>query len=131
MQDPSGECTSMTTLRFHKLRIYLALAVCLGVFAAGCEREPSVSAYTDPGTIEERYGLTGAYGGRVNAGDKTLDATIVPITLSDGRTAQLVIPKRQAEGHRIFLRDSDGLSPVVLNNPKVSRDEFVRSQPRV
>ena len=35
------------------------------------------------------------------------------------------------EGHRVFLRDADGISPVVLDNSRVSRDEFVRSQPRV
>jgi hypothetical protein len=118
-------------LRIHKMRIYLALAVWLGILAAGCEREPRVAAYSDPGTIEERYGLTGAYGDRINTGDATLDATIIPITLSDGRSAQLVIPKKSADGNRILLRDSNGIAPVVLENPRVSRDEFVRSQPRV
>jgi hypothetical protein len=118
-------------LRTHKMRIYLALAVWLGILATGCEREPRVAAYSDPGTIEERYGLTGAYGGRINTGDGSLDATIIPITLSDGRSAQLVIPKNNADGNRILLRDADGIAPVVLENPRMSREEFVRSQPRV
>ena len=114
-----------------KMRIYLALAIWLGILAAGCERVPRVSAYSDPGTIEERYGLTGAYGDRINTGDGSLDATVIPITLSDGRSAQLVIPKNSADGNRILLRDADGIAPVVLENPRMSRDEFVRSQPRV
>jgi hypothetical protein len=121
----------MRAWRIHKTRIYLALAVWLGICLTACEREPSVAANTDASTIEERYGLTGAYSDRVNTGNETVDATIVPITLSDGRTAQLVIPRKQMEGHRVFLRDADGMSPVVLDNARMTRDEFVRSQPRV
>ena len=121
----------MTSWRFYKARIYLALAVWLGICATACEREPTAAAYTDASTIEERYGLSGAYSEKVNTGDGTMDATIVPVTLSDGRTAQLVIPRKLTAGHRVFLKDADGLSPVVLENPGVSREEFVRSQPRV
>src|SRR5258708_2929392 len=104
----------------HKVRIYLALAIWFGAFATACEREPRVSAYSDPGTIEERYGLSGTYRDRINTENGTMDATIVPITLSDGRPAQLVIPKNQTAGHRVFLKDENGLSPVVLDNPRMS-----------
>jgi hypothetical protein len=121
----------MKNANIYKYRITLTLAFCLGLLASACEREPRVSALRDAGTIEQRYGLTSAYSERISTDDGSMDATIVPVTLSDGRTAQLVIPKRPTDGYRVFLRDSGGLAPVVLENPRVSRDEFVRTQPRV
>src|SRR5262245_5645843 len=45
--------------------------------------------------------------------------------------SQLVIPKKQVDGNKIFIKDSDGMKPVVLENPKQSREEFVRSRPKV
>jgi len=83
------------------------------------------------GTIEQRYGLTSTFNETIRTDDGTVNATVVPITLSDGRHAEIVIPKNQLGGHRVFLRDTTGLSPVVIENPRMSRDEFVRSQPRV
>ena len=121
----------MKNTNIYKYRIILILALSVGLLASACEREPRVSAFRDAGTIEQRYGLTGVYNDRVSTSDGSMDATIVPVTLSDGRTAQLVIPKTTTDGYRVFLRDSGGLAPVVLENPRVSRDEFVRSQPRV
>src|SRR5262249_47507516 len=112
-----------------KAHAQLAIALLFGCLVAACNREPRASANTD--TIEERYGLAGAYSDLVRSDNGTIAATIIPITLSDGRTAQLVIPKNQAQGQTVFLRDQDGLSPVVLENPRVSREEFIRSQPRV
>jgi hypothetical protein len=113
------------------IRAYFLAVLLLAGSLAACQREPRTSAFYGSSTIEERYGLTGAYSDRIQTEDGTMDATIVPITLSDGRTGQLVIPKRQSAGHRVFLRDENGLSPVVLENPRMTRDEFVRSQPRV
>jgi len=75
--------------------------------------------------------LSGGYNDLVRVEDGTIAAAIVPITLSDGRTAQLVIPKNQVGDQRVFLKDQNGLAPVVLENPGVNRDEFIRSQPRV
>jgi hypothetical protein len=121
----------MNFLRTHNLRVYTAVAVWLCFALTACEREPRVSAYSDAGTIEQRYGLAGTYNDRLSLDNRNTDATIVPVTLSDGRTAQLVIPKRGSGDHRVFLRDENGLSPVVLDNPRVTRDEFIRSQPRV
>ena len=121
----------MRNTNTYKYRIIVILALTVGLLGSACEREPRVSAYRDPGTIEQRYGLSGVYNDRIATDGGSMDATIVPVTLSDGRTAQLVIPKTTTDGYRVFLRDSGGLSPVVLENPRVSRDEFVRSQPRV
>ncbi len=116
---------------FRNVRGLIAVAAMCSLFALGCEREPRVSAGTDASTIEQRYGLAGAYSERIDTDDRATDVTIVPVTLSDGRTAQLVIPRTQSAGHRIYLRENGELYPVALQNPRVSREEFVRSEPRI
>jgi hypothetical protein len=121
----------MDSSLFYKFRSLTTLALIGSFFLLGCEKEPRVLARTDATTIEDRYGLTGAYSDRVPAGTGTLDATIVPITLSDGRTAQLIIPKSESTGHRVFLKEGEQLRPVVLQDPGVSREEFVRSKPKI
>jgi hypothetical protein len=90
-----------------------------------------VFARNEPSTIEERYGLTGAYSERVTADDRVMDATIVPITLSDGSSGQLVVPKSRLVGQRLYLRQNGELYPVALANTGMSRDEFIKSQPRI
>jgi hypothetical protein len=52
---------------------------------------------------------------------------MVPVTLADGRTAQLFIPSVPAnEPQRVYLRDTDGLHPVRVRE-NVTRDEIVRA----
>src|SRR4051812_8213427 len=120
----------MDAVRLLTGRSQFALALLFCFVLTSCDREPRVvSANAD--TIEQRYGLTGGYNDLVRTDDGTIAATIIPITLSDGRTAQLVIPKNEVGGQRVFLRDQDGLAPLVLENSKVSRDEFISSPPRV
>ena len=59
-----------------------------------------------------------------------MPATIVPVTLPDGQRAQLVIPQK-SDSHAVYLRDQDGMHPVLLQDRNVSRDQFVRSNPTV
>ena len=117
--------------RFHNVKGIIALSLVCSFLLISCNREPRVYARNEPSTIEERYGLTGAYSERVNADDRVLDATIVPVTMSDGSTAQLVVPKSRLTGQRLYLRQNGELYPVALADPSVSRDEFIRSQPRI
>ena len=52
-----------------------------------------------------------------------MQGTIIPITLADGRTAQLVIPQRQASDvHSVYLLDNEGMHPVQLKE-NASRQE--------
>jgi hypothetical protein len=115
----------------HNLRVLIALCFVCSFFLASCEREPRVFARNEPSTIEERYGLTGAYSERVTADDRVMDATIVPITLSDGSSGQLVVPKSRLVGQRLYLRQNGDLYPVALANTGMSRDDFIKSQPRI
>ncbi len=121
----------MNWTRFHNLRGLIALSLVCSFFVAACDREARVFARNEPGTIEDRYGLTGAYSERLTDDDRVMDATMVPITLSDGSTGQLVVPKSRLAGQHLYLRQNGQLYPVALANPGMSRDEFIRSQPRI
>jgi len=120
----------MHSFRSNNLRAYFALILTLAVLATACEREPRVLAHPDARTIEQRYGLGGVYDDRIRMDDGSMEATVVPITLSDGRTAQLVIPRGRADSS-VYLRDSSGLHRVVLADPAVRREEFVQTPPRI
>ena len=105
---------------------YLSLAavlLCAGA-VSGCSRD--VDAMT-PQHIEQQYGVAGAYAGTVATTDGTLKGTLVPVTLADGRTAQLFIPAKQArEPHAVYLKESDGLHPVRVK-PNVTREQITRA----
>ena len=78
-----------------------------------------------PQQIEQQYGVSGAYSGSVDTPNGSMQGTIIPITLADGRTAQLVIPNRQASDVRsVYLLDDDGMHPVELKE-NASRQEVV------
>jgi hypothetical protein len=80
-----------------------------------------------PDALQRDYGVTGAYLAPVPVGNGTLQSTVVPVTLSDGHQAQLVIPVNQRnEPHRLYLRDIDGLHPVYLDN-QITRTQIVES----
>jgi hypothetical protein len=52
---------------------------------------------------------------------------VVPVTLADGRRAQLIIPvDRRNEPHTVYLRDTDGFHPVQIQD-NITRDQVVRS----
>jgi hypothetical protein len=108
------------------LRACAALAsVLAGVAAvAGCSRD--VEAVT-PQSIEQQYGVAGAYNDTVATADGKMRGTLVPVTLADGRTAQLFIPAKAAkEPHTVYLRDGEGLHPVTVGN-NATRDEVTRA----
>ena len=107
-----------------KTALSLAAAlVCAGALS-GCT--PDVHAMT-PQTIEQQYGVSGAYTDTVATSDGSLTGTTVPVTLADGRTAQLFIPTKQTkQPHAVYLRDSEGLHPVTVKD-NVTRDQITRS----
>ena len=71
--------------------------------------------------------MSGAYSDSVATSDGSINGTIVPVTLADGRTAQLFIPGKQAsQAHTVYLRDGEGLHPVRVRD-NVTRDEITRS----
>ena len=102
----------------------LALAVLTAPFLTACSRDAQAMSADQ---IEQQYGVSGAYADTVATSDGPLTGTTVPVTLADGRTAQLFIPARQSnQPHAVYLRDSDGLHPVRVKD-SATRDEVTRS----
>jgi hypothetical protein len=108
------------------MKTFVSLAivlVCSGA-VSGCSRD--VQAMT-PQNIEQKYGVPGAYTDTVATSDGSLKGTMVPVTLADGRSAQLFIPAKPAnQPHAVYLRDAEGLHPVRVKD-NVTRDEITRS----
>jgi hypothetical protein len=102
----------------------LSLALLIAVLFAACT--PDVQAMNGQ-QIEQRYGVSGAYGDTIATPDGQLRGTVVPISIADGRPGHLIIPEKQAnEPHAVYLRDEQGIHPVQLRDNE-SRDELARS----
>jgi hypothetical protein len=104
-------------------------AFTLGLMAAGsltgCSRD--IQAADEPKSIEQQYGVQGAYTDTISTPDGSVKGTLVPVTLADGRTAQLFIPGEKArEPHAVYLRDNDGLHPVVMKE-NATREQITTS----
>jgi hypothetical protein len=92
---------------------------------AGCSRD--IQASDEPTNIEKKYGVTGAYTETIPTENGPMKGTLVPVTLADGRTAQLFIPGAKArEPHPVYLRENDGLHPVQMQ-PNTTREEIAKS----
>jgi hypothetical protein len=103
---------------------WLASALVVAGIVSGCATEAKTLA---PQQIEKQYGVSGAYTGSVATPDGPMQGTIIPITLADGRTAQLVIPQRQASDARsVYLVDNEGLHPVQLKE-NASRQDVINA----
>ena len=92
---------------------------------AGCSRD--IRPVDQPENIEQRYGVSGAYTETIATSNGSRKGTLVPVTLQDGRTAQLFIPGTRAhEPHTMYLRDNDGLHPVQMQE-NATREQVARS----
>lgn len=104
-------------------QLFLVLSLVVALCAAGCGR---ARADVDPKAIEAAYGVTGAYVDQITTQDGTVDATIVPTTLDDGRRVQLVIPHKQLDpDYKVYMREGVTITPVALADPSVQRSQFV------
>ena len=104
-----------------------ALLVTTATFATACSRDV---AALSPQQVESDYGIAGAHTGTVATADGQLKGTLVPVTLADGRQAQLLIPaKSRNEPHGVYLQDNQGLHPVELS-PGTTRSD-IQAAPRV
>lgn len=103
-----------------------AAAMTLTVAATvACSRDTQAAGLT-PQELQQRYGIADAYTGQVATSDGSLKATLVPVTLPDGRKAELIIPARRGEPHAAYYRDADGLHPVEIGD-NVTREQLATS----
>ena len=92
---------------------------------AGCSRD--IQAMDQPKNIEQQYGVSGAYTDTIPTLNGSMKGTVVPVTLADGRAAQLFIPGARArEPHTLYLRDNDGLHPVQMKE-NATREQIAKS----
>src|SRR5262252_10673351 len=110
------------------MRGTLALMLAAALVTGACNR---ASADVDPKAIEAKYGLSGGYIDEITTEDGKVQATIIPTTLDDGRKVQLVIPHQPIGDHQVYMRDGITTTPLELSDPKVSKQQFVESQPRI
>jgi len=55
--------------------------------------------------------------------DGGMRGTVVPVTLADGRKAQLFVPQqRRNDPHGVYLRDDQGLHPVRVHEHATRED---------
>jgi hypothetical protein len=107
----------------------LAILVFTALALAACGR---TSANYDPKAIESKYGLEGAVVEDIVTEDGKVRATVVPTTLDDGRRVQLIIPHEPIDDeHQVFMRDGIEITPLALSDTKITKQDFVASQPRV
>ena len=108
-------------------QVALAAVFIGATFATSCSRDV---AALSPQQVETDYGVAGAHTGTVTTANGQVRGTLVPVTLADGRQAQLLIPARsRTEPHGVYLHDDQGLHPVELS-PGATRGDLERA-PRV
>jgi len=92
---------------------------------AGCSSD--IQASDEPKNIEQQYGVEGAYTDTIATENGSIKGTLVPVTLADGRKAQLFIPGAKArEPHAVYLREGDALHPVEMEK-NATREQVTKS----
>src|SRR4029450_7586720 len=116
-------------MRSFKMRLVNSFmrtaAIALGLVATiGCGRK--MDAVT-PDQLQRQYGISDAYAGEVPPSDGPISGTLVPVTLPDGRQAQLFVPQQSRnDAHRVYLHDDQGLHPVRVR-PNTTRTQITRA----
>lgn len=107
--------------RNHAIIVGVVIAVlALGVWALSRDTR-------DPEWLAEKYGITNAFTQKIDTPEGVMDASLVPVTLADGKTAYLVVP--QKGGDELYLKDDNGLAPVETTDQAIDKEKFVRSRP--
>jgi hypothetical protein len=116
----------MKTKRLGGAALLAGLALAGAMMTSACS-----NTSLDAKAIEDKYGVSGATTENILTADGAMmPSTVVPVTLPDGQKAQLVIPHKN-DGNAVYLRDQEGMHPILLQDRAVSRDQFVRSNPTV
>jgi hypothetical protein len=114
-------------MRLMNSLVLTAAAALVPIATIGCGRKADA---VTPDQLQQQYGISDAYAGDVATSDGAIRGTLVPVTLADGRKAQLFVPQQSRnEAHHVYLHDEQGLHPVRLK-PNATRDQ-IASAPAV
>jgi len=102
--------------------------ICITFLTSSCTKQVDAEGMS-PQALQDRYGIANAYAGQVATPQGTIKGTIVPVTLPDGRTGQLIVPENQ-DYHPAYLQDEQGVHPVALQ-PGLTREEVVSQPPHI
>lgn len=83
------------------------------IAASACSRD--AQAITSD-QLQRQYGLAGAHADTINTPDGAMAATVIPVTLADGRRAELIVPSQTTAERTTYLRDDAGMHPVELRD---------------
>ena len=80
-----------------------------------------------PQSIQQRYGIQGAYDGTTLHPDGRQSAA-VPVTMDDGRTGEFVIPSKRTGAHPVYYRDDEtgDVHPVRMS-PQTTRSQVAQA----
>jgi len=116
--------TDITTTPFEAKTCAAAfIAACLFACATLVTACGNAAEAVTPEQIQQQYGVAGAYTDDVPTPDGGMRGTVVPVTLADGRKAQLFVPQqRRNDPHGVYLRDDQGLHPVRVHEHATRED---------
>jgi len=110
--------------KLSRCRMLAAVVAAAPIFlSSACSRDAQAVGLT-PAELQQRYGISDAYVGKVTTPDGALHGTLVPVTLADGRKAELIIPDRAGQPHTAYFQDAEGLHPIQIAD-NVTRDQLV------
>jgi len=104
-------------------RIVAFAAVGLLPLSVSCTKRVDAMS-TTPQALQERYGITNASSGLVATPEGAIKGTIVPVTLPNGRQAELIVPDNNTGYHAAYFRDDEGVHPIALQQG-ATRDQLV------
>jgi hypothetical protein len=111
-------------MRATSITATAALIVAAATGLPACSRDTQAMT---PEAVEQQYGVAGAFNGTVSTPDGSVKGTVVPVTLPDGRKAQLVIPAQASKDpHSVYMHDDTGLHPVQVSE-RATRQEVSRA----
>lgn len=103
--------------------VEVAAAVTLAILTGACSSQVDA---TSPQALQEHYGITNASSGLVATPQGAIKGTIIPVTLPNGRSAELIVPESSSDYHAAYLRDDEGVHPIALQDG-ATRDQLVSS----
>lgn len=95
----------------------------LSLLSVSCTKQVDAMS---PQTLQQRYGITNASTGLVATPEGAIKGTIIPVTLPNGRNAELIVPDNTNDYHAAYFRDDEGVHPIALQDG-VTRDQLVAS----